>query len=263
MARRSLHTGQTEQIPPSIVRRGFAMDYNALAERQVALDMSDAQVRFIQNYRRESWNPKAPPPSIRKLASKYGKSRGALYALRRSLIAKGYCVAEPRFAADGSCLASWLDFSPLWRKVAELDAHSIEPLPEDPAVSSAGPRVSPRPACPAACLPEDEHRPLTRGPATRISPEDSLRNHVDPVPTNLEKQFRGLAARYGPRFKLKPSDQLAFWRRLHEYAGDHAITRPQVENFLELAASERRYQNPDGLWDGLDHFRASRKAVAA
>lgn len=264
-SKRTPLTVSTEQIPPSIVSRGFARDFNALAEHQVALGITDAELRMIQNYRRESWNPKAPPPSMRRLASKYGRSRGAIYALRASLISKGYAVAETQFAPDGSCLPSRLDFSPLWIKLAGLATPEETPLPEDPAGETAGPGVSSRPACPAACLPGQQDSPLTRGPATRRSPVDSYRIPVDPELPPPDKVFREHALSYGPRFKVKPGATRDLWRRLAEYAGDHALRPGELALLLALAVQEPRFLNPDGLWEGLEHFRSGlyRKVGAA
>jgi hypothetical protein len=88
------------------------------------------------------------------------------------------------------------------------------------------------------------------------------------VPPDLEKQFRGLALAHAPTFKFKAGSETFrnLWRELHDYAARHHLTRREIETLLSFVSQDKQYLNPEGLWRGLDVFRAAwpaRKAVAA
>lgn len=256
-----------QPIPASIERRGFAKDHNALAHYQHELAITNDEFWLIATYRRETWNFSQPAPSIRYLAAKYRKSRATLYAWRNGLVAKGLLSVARRSSPGGRCLASAVDFAPLWAQLDALCARDDSPAETDsPEAPSAGQAGRPLPDMEDSPLPASPAMVCRTGRPMEDSPEESPEDPEDAVPSVWKRQCGKLARDVARRVRLKGHlQERHLVSHLMIYAELYELDRAQLERAITRTLADRRYATWAAFWTGLDHYREQLlgKAVAA
>lgn len=207
-----------------------------------------------------------PEISLADLSRDSGVPLSTLHYWSRSLVKKGYLQIIQTRTASG-------DFGPNRYAIRSL-LLEVEALHRALITSEGSPDL------PETVSGLSEENTTESGDGLRSLPETGLRTmpeavidsgetheeRRDAVPPDREKQFRGLALAHATAFKLKAGSESfrGLWRALHDYAARHELSRREIEVLLSLASQDKKFLTPDGLWDGLDHFRAAlRKGVAA